>query len=95
MYDADKVAKKLAKSISKTKAFDNGTVISWTSHSTSTGINYKYVAVFANGNWYTSIRVDNRHLKSVMNNEEMMKYLGSNEGVRDIKVASEFVEVEL
>lgn len=95
MSNAEKIAKKLAKDVGKTKAYDNGTIIAWTSHSAFNGVDYSYSAVFANGLWYTTVARDNRHLSKTMTNEAMMEYLGSMEGVTNIRVASEFVEVEL
>lgn len=92
--NADKIAKELGKSIRKTKAFENGTIIAWDSTSTR-GITYKYAAVFANGYWYTTAANNTRYMTSMMSNEEMMKYLGEMENVGNIRVAETFVEVEL
>lgn len=95
MSTAEKIAKKLAKDVSKTKAYDNGTIIAWTSHSSLNGVDYSYAAVFANGLWYTTVARDNRYLSKTMTNDELMEYFGSMDGVEDIRVASEFIEVDL
>lgn len=92
---AAEVAKKIEKNVKKTKAFENGTVITWDSVSAYNGVSYNYAAVFANGMWYTTVAADNRYVQKKMTNESLMKYFGEMEGVENIKVASEFVEVEV
>lgn len=91
---AEKIAKQISKNIGKTKAFDNGTIIAWDSTSTR-GITYKYAAVFANGHWYTTAVDDTRYLSRIMENADLMRYFGEMENVSNIRVASEFVAVEV
>lgn len=93
MSNAVETAKAIKKSVKKTKAYENGTVITWTSHSSRNGVDYLYAAIFVNGLWYTTLVRDNVHLRTTMSNEDLMEYFGTNEGVQDIRVASEFENV--
>ena len=91
--NANKIAKKIAKNVKKS-SYAVGTVITWESVSRYSGAVFSYAAIYAAGHWYTTAVSDNSHVQREMDDEALMKYLGED-GVRNVRVASEFVEVEL
>ena len=91
--NANKIAKKIAKNVKKS-TYAVGTVITWESVSRYSGAVFSYAAIYAAGHWYTTAVSDNSHVQREMDDEALMKYLGED-GVRNVRVASEFVEVEL
>ena len=91
--EATKIAKKIAKDVSKTKGYEDGTIISW-SLCGSNGVVYTYAAVAAKGMWFTTATSASYDFSKVMSNEDLMRELGKP-NVGNVRVASEFVEVEL
>ena len=91
--NANKIAKKIAKDVSKTKGYEDGTIISW-SLCGSNGVVYTYAAVAAKGMWFTTATSASYDFSKVMSNEDLMRELGKP-NVGNVRVASEFVEVEL
>lgn len=91
--EATKIAKKIAKDVSKTKGYEDGTIISW-SLCGSNGVVYTYAAVAAKGMWFTTATSASYDFSKVMSNEDLMRELGKP-NVGNVRVASEFVEVNL
>lgn len=91
--EASKIAKKIAKDVSKTKGYADGTIISWVVRG-SNGVDYTYAAVAAKNMWFTTATTASYDFNKVMSNEELMRELGKS-NIADVRVASEFVEVDL
>lgn len=91
--EATKIAKKIAKDVSKTKGYADGTIITWGMRGIN-GVLYTYAAVAAKGSWYTTATQASYSIDKVMTSTDLMRKLGDS-NVEYVRVASEFVEVEL
>lgn len=93
MMEATKIAKKIAKDVGKAKGYSDGTIITWGMRGTN-GVLYTYAAVAARGGWFTTATSASYSIDKVMTNAGLMRELGKS-SIEYVRVASEFVEVEL
>lgn len=85
----------LAADIRKARPVSTGTIIAWSSVSSS-GVRYAYTAVFASGHWYTSLEKSNQHLRPKVTHEELLAYFRERgDHLADLRVATEFVSVSM
>lgn len=88
-------AEALRADLRKSRPFPTGTIITWESVASS-GVRYQYAAIFASGNWYTTVQADNNYMQRRMSHQQLLDYFADRgDHIAGLRVATDFEEVML